>query len=223
MNIFMKDKKIYIKNQNKILELASEETLSKLNSKKWFIKKINELTMKYATIVSTEIDKMDLEGNEKIIAEIIVMEKLNNATMHALGEICKDIGECKKDVGEREECKENVEINDYIRDKIKDDDETLKCFSKVLEKMGDNIEKCAKTVRKDIPKGDPSILYDKEKLIRDVPALLFTMCKLGRGKAISDFMEKTMLRCAEETNRLGRPLTREEVIEICDDIRHKRR
>lgn len=178
MEIAMEDGLIYIKVGEKRLELASKESYIKLNKDKIIRAKLDEISFKYSKMVSLEIAKMDLKENEKILAEIIVLEKLNKYTFGALKRMCEDIGESP----------------------VKDSFEALECMTKVVERMENRI------------KGQ-----------KKIPKMIYELCKKGKGKELSDFVDKTTELCSKETVRLGRSLTKDEVFEICEDVKSKRR
>jgi hypothetical protein len=89
MKTIMKYGAIYIKEGGKVMELVSKERLKKLMENKDIMEKLNELSMNYVYMMTSEIGKMDLEDEDKLIAEIIVMEKINDATTKDLNEMVK--------------------------------------------------------------------------------------------------------------------------------------
>jgi hypothetical protein len=92
MELFVNDDTLYIRVGNKTLRLTSKNSLDKLNNGT-YKEKLNEISEKYLNVVSSEIENMGLEDEEKILAEIIVIMKLNDAIFHVLEELCKDLGE----------------------------------------------------------------------------------------------------------------------------------
>ena len=90
MDIFIRNDRTYINIGNKEFDLGPKDISDLLNSKQ-ITRKIDELTTRYVTMITFEIDKMDLSENEKILVEFIIMDKLSKAAIMALEKTINDI------------------------------------------------------------------------------------------------------------------------------------
>ena len=59
--------------------------------------------------------------------------------------------------------------------------------------------------------------------IEEYIANLRGVCEAGQGKEFMEFHKEAMRRVVDESNRLGRFLTKEEVNEICGDVLEHRK
>lgn len=211
MEVSMKDGKVILKKDGKTLELASRERLDMLLKKEGLNEMIDKLAMRYLDVVIYEIEKMDLKESDKILVEVIILERVNRAFISALGESCKMFGVSDKTID--------------TRNKEKSDEDALECFSKVTDKILNMGKNAYGEVRKDIlQKGKIGLSSSEaERIKKEAPLMILDMCKHGEGKEFVDFSNKVMDICVKEINRLGRHLTREEVFEICEDIKRGRK
>jgi len=217
----MENGRIMLKYSGKTFELASRERLDTLLRKKGFGEKIDELSIRYLNVVADEIEEWGLEDKDKILAEVIVIERLNRAFGSALREACKILGY----LDNMEDTKGKEEIIEDKRGKVKSDIEAFECFTKVADKMFDISKNAYGKVRKDLSEeGKIRISKNEEERIKkETPRMLFNMCKHGEGKEFIDLSEKVMKICVQEINRLGRHLTKEEVFEICENVKYGRK
>lgn len=90
MDIFIRNDRTYINTGNKEFDIGPKDISDLLNNKQ-ITKKIDELTIRYVTMIGFEIDKMDLSENEKLLIEFIIMDRLNKAAVMALEKTINDI------------------------------------------------------------------------------------------------------------------------------------
>jgi len=163
--------------------------------------KLADIINKISSLMEKEIPKLDLNNKEKIMATYYVAK----AFYEAVQESVKEIG--------------------FTVISSKEETDALSCMTKVLDKIVESGEKDYGNLRDDIDldKSSPSEISEFEKLKERMPDILFELCKNGKGKEIVEFMDKARPIFISESNRLGRILTKDEIFEICEDIKNGRR
>lgn len=112
---------------------------------------------------------------------------------------------------------------------IKDDEDTERCMVHVLDRMKKiTVENFRGKLREDLREifkekqvGNlsPSDEYKQRKAIEG----LYAICKLDMGRDLVELFDIYNKRCVEETNRLGRILTKDELREIFFCVKENRK
>ena len=80
---------VSLKKQGIDVELMSEECLAEMTKNDEVNKKIGHLAMKFSLMMVQEVEKMDLNGRQKIMMDILVINRIKDATQNALYEMYK--------------------------------------------------------------------------------------------------------------------------------------
>lgn len=116
-----------------------------------------------------------------------------------------------------------------VEEDVGDKDDIMKCYQKTVDRSIGRLIDHMKNLRSDLKtvRIVDMIIEDMERHMEErmenSSRILYDLCKNGKAKEYLEFQDKVIKMVVQESNRLGRYLTEDEIFEICRDVCENRK